>query len=116
MSYLDARRIAGGVTMRPSIVLIAAAIIILEAAVGKPLSAQQIKEDPFAGASRPRRQTDERPFGGPPPMARGLERRGGKCKTPSRVCTIHPAQPLGSTCSCRHKGESIKGKVVRGGG
>jgi hypothetical protein len=101
--------------MKSSIVLVAAAIIILGAAVGKPLSAQQVKEDPFASAGQPRRQTDERPFGGPPPMARGLTKLGRKCRTPEGACTIEPARPLGSTCSCHHRGKNIKGRVERGG-
>ena len=101
--------------MKSSLVLVAAAIFILGAAVGKPLSAQQVKEDPFANAGQPRRQTDERPFGGPPPMARGLAKLGRKCKTPASVCTIDPARPLGSTCSCHHQGKNIKGRVERGG-
>jgi hypothetical protein len=101
--------------MKSSIVLVAAAIIILGAAVGKPLSAQQVKEDPFASESRPRRQTDERPFGGPPPMARGLAKLDRKCKTPSRACTLERARPVGSTCFCRHKGKDIRGRVERGG-
>ena len=101
--------------MKSSLVLVAAAIIILGAALGKPLSAQQVKEDPFASAGQPRRQTDERPFGGPPPMARGLARHGRKCRTPASACTIEPARPLGSTCSCHHGGKNIKGRVERGG-
>jgi len=101
--------------MKSSIVLAAAAIIILAAAVGKPPSAQQVKEDPFASPGQPRRQTEERPFGGPPPMARGLAKLGRKCRTPRSVCTIDPARPLGSACSCHHEGKNIKGRVERGG-
>ena len=40
---------------------------------------------------------------------------GRKCKTPASVCTIDPARPLGSTCSCHHQGKNIKGRVERGG-
>jgi hypothetical protein len=48
-------------------------------------------------------------------MARGLAKFGRKCRTPKRACTIEPARPLGSTCSCHHQGKNIKGRVERGG-
>jgi hypothetical protein len=111
-----ALRINWGRAMRSSgFVVVAAAIIILATAVGKPSSAEQAKEDPYGTAAQPRRSTEERPFGGPPPMQRGTPTgNGAKCKTAKGVCSIDPAKPLGTPCSCPGStGTSAEGKVVR---
>jgi hypothetical protein len=65
---------------------------------------------PFADAAD---VTNERPFGGPfPPKRRGIERTGTTCKTPSIICKVPEAQPIGSDCFCRSSdGKLIKGKV-----
>ena len=58
----------------------------------------------------------ERPFGGPmPPKKRSLEppRSAGTCKTPTTVCKLQKAQPIGATCSCPESdGKPIPGVVV----
>jgi hypothetical protein len=58
----------------------------------------------------------ERPFGGPmPPKRRSLERprAGTNCKTPTSVCKLQNAQPVGDTCSCPETdGKPTTGVVV----
>lgn len=98
--------------MRSIAVLVAAAIIILGAAIGKPPRAQQVKDDALKGAVE--RNTEERPFGGPPPMQRGISRRvGKKCSTERIVCAVDPPKAIGATCTCRSKGKKVRGKVTR---
>jgi len=96
--------------MRSVAVLVAAGIIILGAAVGKPPMAQPAKEDTAkSGAQRSR---EERPFGGPPPMQRGVH-MGKTCRTPTITCTIDPAKAIGAKCTCRVEGRRVHGKVAR---
>jgi hypothetical protein len=59
----------------------------------------------------PGRQIEERPFGGPPPRARGLKRNGKKCKTEQRTCALDKEDVVGNKCACPEN-TSLQGKVV----
>ncbi len=60
------------------------------------------------------RSVEERPFGGPPPMRRSMDRKawGTTCKTSADACKLAKSQQVGSDCSCTAKdGKSVTGKV-----
>ena len=60
------------------------------------------------------RSVEERPFGGPPPMRRSMDRKawGTTCKATSDTCKLAKSQQVGSDCSCTGKdGKSVTGKV-----
>ena len=60
------------------------------------------------------RSVEERPFGGPPPMRRSMDRKGWgtTCKTQADACKLAKAQQLGSACSCAgNDGKSVTGTV-----
>jgi hypothetical protein len=96
--------------MRSVAVWVAAGIIILGAAVGKPLTAQPAKEDAAKGGVQ--RSREERPFGGPPPMQRGVH-MGKTCRTPTIRCTVDPPKAIGAKCTCLDEGRRVHGKVAR---
>jgi hypothetical protein len=48
----------------------------------------------------PRRQIEERPFGGPPPSGRAASTIGKKCKTPVKTCELNKPRPIGRKCIC----------------
>lgn len=53
-------------------------------------------------ASRPQRNTEERPFGGPPPNQRAFKPKkdSSTCKTTYGSCRLDKALPAGSACTC----------------
>jgi hypothetical protein len=60
------------------------------------------------------RSVEERPFGGPPPMRRSMDRKawGTTCKAKTDTCKLAKSQQVGSDCSCPGKdGKSVTGKV-----
>jgi hypothetical protein len=61
--------------------------------------------------------TDERPFGGPLPLTRKMERpKGTSCKTPTITCKLQSAQLLGTVCACAGgDGKPVSGNVVADG-
>ena len=64
------------------------------------------------GKEAPHAQTEESPFGGPPPMNRG-KKGSVTCRAEQLVCTIKPSQPIGTPCSCpKQGGGSLKGIVI----
>lgn len=86
-------------------------------AVGFLLATSWAAEGPGSGKSptgkeAPHAQTEESPFGGPPPMKRG-KKGSVTCRAEQQVCTIKPSQPIGTPCSCpKQGGGSTKGIVI----
>ena len=54
------------------------------------------------GESSPQRNTEERPFGGPPPGNREIrfKKTGKKCATAAGVCDLSKARAVGTLCTC----------------
>ncbi len=54
------------------------------------------------GEPPPQRNTEERPFGGPPPGNREIrfKKAGKKCATAAGVCDLSKARPVGTACTC----------------
>jgi hypothetical protein len=50
----------------------------------------------------PQRNTEERPFGGPPPGNREIrfKKAGKKCATAASVCDLSKARAVGTFCTC----------------
>jgi hypothetical protein len=95
-------------------VAIAAAMITAGILLGKPVHGQGLKADQTGKPVEPQRNIEESPFGGPPPpMRRGAKARGSKCLTASGSCTVDPAQPVGTTCSCRDGTADKAGKIAQ---
>lgn len=70
--------------------------------------AQQPKDAP--GAER----SDERPFGGPPPMqprTRTIPSRALECKLAKGSCALQKPARAGEDCECTVGGAKVKGKV-----
>jgi hypothetical protein len=66
------------------------------------------------GESLPQRNTEERPFGGPPPGNREIrfKKAGNKCATAVAVCDLSKARAVGSLCRCPEGDDKgVEGKV-----
>jgi hypothetical protein len=59
----------------------------------------------------PARNTEERPFGGPPP-GREFDPLGAQCRSKKVVCKLAKRELIGAACTCPDSGND-KGKVVK---
>jgi len=62
----------------------------------------------------PQRNTEERPFGGPPPGNREIrfKKAGKKCATAASVCDLSKARAVGTLCTCPEDDDKgAQGKV-----
>lgn len=84
-----------------------ATIFALSSLLVKELLAQEARP---GMPIEPHANTEEGPFGGPPPSRRG--KRGTKCITAQTTCSVDPPKPVGEPCICiiEAVGQS-KGKV-----
>jgi hypothetical protein len=91
------------------LVVSVAAIILVGASVGKSLLAA---DRPLGGPEPPvRGSTTPKLPGSEGPKERG-KKQSTKCKTSKGICTIKPALPVGSACSCPGPdGAAAPGKV-----
>jgi hypothetical protein len=62
----------------------------------------------------PQRNTEERPFGGPPPGSReiGFKKAGRKCVAAASVCDLSKPRAVGTLCTCpENDDKGAQGKV-----
>ena len=80
---------------------VAAIVALAVFSYSKATFAADAKDQP-SGEPSPQRNTEERPFGGPPPGNREIrfKKAGKKCATAAGVCDLSKARAVGTLCTC----------------